>query len=140
MRKGRMNAGGSRVRVVKILLIACCVACLPVCTRLAAAGEDKPKKGQEPYALIAGTVFRDTGFSLPGADVTVIPAPEAGSRAKVKKIKAISDARGEFAVRVPAVPMRYTVGVKASGYRAQDKSISITADERVELFFRLEPE
>ena len=85
-------------------------------------------------------MFRNTGFSLPGAEVTVIPESATGTRAKAKKIKAVSDARGEFAVRVPAAPMRYTVGVKASGYRAQQKSISITADERVDLFFRLEPE
>jgi hypothetical protein len=98
------------------------------------------KKGSQAYALIAGSVFRDTGFSLPGAEVEVTAAPEPGVKPKMKKTRAVSDARGEFAIRVPAAPMRYTVSVKAKGFRPQEKSAEINADERVDLFFRLEPE
>ena len=104
---------------------------------LAAAGKSgKP----EPFALIAGSVFRDTGFSLAGAELTVEPAPEAKVPSKFKRIKTVTDARGEFAVRVPSVPMRYTVSVKARRYRLDRKEVSIQGEERVELLFRLEPE
>lgn len=100
------------------------------------------EKRAEPYALIVGTVFRESGLSLPGAEVTVSPLPDAqgkrGSR-KAKRVRAVSDARGEFAIRVPAGPLRYTVSVKASGHLAQEKEVSIQGDERVDLFFRLEP-
>ncbi len=94
----------------------------------------------EPFALIAGSVFRDTGFSLTGAELTVEPAPEAKPPSKFKRIKTVTDARGEFAVRVPAAPMRYTVSVKAPRYRLDKKEVWIQGEERVELFFRLEPE
>lgn len=103
------------------------------------AASEKNKK-VEPFALIAGSVFRDSGFSLAGADLAVDPAPDAKPPSKFKRIKVVTDARGEFAVRVPAVPMRYTVSVKASGYRIDKKEVSIQGTEVVELFFRLEPE
>ena len=103
------------------------------------AASEKNKK-VESFALIAGSVFRDSGFSLAGADLAVDPAPDAKPPSKFKRIKVVTDARGEFAVRVPAVPMRYTVSVKASGYRIDKKEVSIQGTEVVELFFRLEPE
>ena len=88
--------------------------------------------------MIAGSVFRDTGFSLAGAELTV--EPEANTPSKFKRIKTVTDARGEFAVRVPAAPMRYTVSVKARRYRLDRKEVSIQGEERVDLIFRLEPE
>src|SRR5690349_10731437 len=55
------------------------------------------KKKVEPYALVAGTVFREPGFALPGADVTVVPNPGPGQApVKIKKLQALSNARGEF--------------------------------------------
>jgi len=90
--------------------------------------------------LIAGSVFRDSGFSLPGAELTVEATPETKSPVKFKRIKVVTDARGEFAIRVPAAPMRYTVSVKAAGYRIDRKEVSIQGEERVDLVFRLEPE
>ncbi len=101
--------------------------------------DKKGKKAQKPYALVAGTVFQGSGFILRGAEVTVTPKPEGKPAAKVKKVKAFSDSRGEFAVRLPAIPMRYTVTVKATGFKTQEKHLSISAEERVDLFFRLEP-
>jgi hypothetical protein len=99
------------------------------------------KKDRQPsFALIAGTVFRDSGFALPGAEISVKPSPEGVPKLKIKSVKTMSDPRGEFAIRVPAVPMRYTVKVKAPGFREQSKSVSISGDERVDVFFHLEAE
>lgn len=99
---------------------------------------------QQSFALVTGTVFRDTGFTLGGAEVTLTPTPpeKPGEkpRVKMKPIKLASDPRGEFAFRVPAVPMRYNVSVRAAGFRAQQKPVSISGDERVDVYFRLEAE
>jgi hypothetical protein len=130
MRKRKRTSGSSPSRSLLALAILTAGA-------LAAAGKSgKP----EPFALIAGSVFRDTGFSLAGAELTVEPAREAKTPPKFKRIKTVTDARGEFAVRVPGAPMRYTVSVKAQRYRLDKKEVSIQGEERVELFFRLEPE
>lgn len=104
---------------------------------LALPGRDR-KKAAVPYALISGTVFRDTGYRLPGAEVAVL-ALEATGKRKPSKIVAVSDARGEFAIRVPAAPLRYTVSVKAAGYRAQERTVSLAGEERLDLHFQLEP-
>lgn len=136
MRTATKKAGASPPRRPSILF-------LPVVLSLLSPADvsgEKNKKAQESYALIAGTVFRSSGFSLPGAEVTVTPDPDAKPRRKLKKTKVLSDSRGEFAVRVPAEPMRYTVSVKAGGFRPQEKPVSIQADERVDLFFHLEAE
>ena len=99
------------------------------------------KRKVEPYGLVAGTVFREPGFALPGAEVTVVPNPEQGQApVKIKKLQALSDARGEFAFRVPPVPMRYTIHVTAKGYQPQEKSVSIAGEERMEATFELHPE
>jgi hypothetical protein len=99
------------------------------------------KKVKQPsFALIAGTVFRDSGFALPGAEVSLKPTPEGAAKPKIRSVKTISDRRGEFAMRVPAAPMRYTVRVKAQGFREQSKPVSISGDERVDVYFHLEAE
>ena len=46
-----------------------------------ASAKDKPKKQLAPYAVITGSVFREEGFSLPGAEVTVTSSsPQAGKK------------------------------------------------------------
>lgn len=102
------------------------------------AGDKKPKPA-ETYGVIAGTVFRDTGLSLPGAEVAVSLAGDSKEARKFKKLRYITDARGEFAVRVPAQPAEYTVTVVAPGYKTGEKTVSIAGEDRVDVFFRLEP-
>jgi len=75
---------------------------------------------------------------LRGAQVAVTPDPEGGAAPKGKPLTTATDQRGEFAVRVPAVPMRYTVVIKAPGFRVQEKAVSVSGDERVDVFFQLE--
>jgi hypothetical protein len=92
-----------------------------------------------PYALIAGTVFRDPGFALPGAEValSVRAAPEKGKRPKPQK--ALSDRRGEFAFRVPAGKAQYVLTVQAKGFAGEEKTVDISGEERVDVYFYLKP-
>ena len=64
--------------------------------------QGKPKAGQkaEPYAVVAGTVFRDPGFAQPGASVVL-----ALKSAPAKKLQhQISSPRGEFTLPGPRRP------------------------------------
>ncbi len=96
----------------------------------------KDRKAQ-PHALIAGTVFRESGLSLPGAEITLTVVEESGPGRKARPMEARSDARGEFAFRVPPTPARYRLSVKAHGYLPEEKTVSISGEERVDVFFRL---
>lgn len=113
------------------MLIACLVPAL--------AAPGSGQKSKPSFALIAGTVFRNSGFSLPGAEVTVDPDPGAGPPARLKRIRVRTDARGEFAVRVPPAPMRYNVSVRAREWQGQQKTVSVQGEERIDLSFVLSP-
>jgi len=102
------------------------------------AAEKKPKKSNgisETFAVIGGSVFRPPGFSLPGAEIEV--TPESGSKSKT--LKAVSDSRGEFAIRVPPVPMKYKVDVKCNGFQPQQQSVAVEGEQQTNLTFQLEP-
>ena len=107
-----------------------------------ALSKDKKAGKQQPatYGIVSGTVFRVPGFALPGASVTVTPEASERDGVNFKKFKVVTDARGEFAVRVPAVPMKYTLNVKSKGFQGQDKSVTIEGEQRKEVTFQLEPE
>lgn len=105
----------------------------------AAFPAERKRSQAAPSALIAGTVFRNTGLSLPGAEITITPVPSAEERVKPRPIKTVSDARGEFVVRVPAGPARYRVSAAARGYQAAEQTIEIQGEERADLTFLLEP-
>jgi hypothetical protein len=124
-----------RMRKSGISLICLLIAAIP----LAAAG--KKKAVPEAYSIVAGTVFREPGFALPQAEVTLIPNPEQdGLPVKVKKISTVSDARGEFVFRVPAASMRYTVRVAARGYHGEEKTVNVQGEERADVTFQLHEE
>lgn len=106
---------------------------------LPASGSPAQKKSQSSYALIAGTVFRDSGLSLPGAQVTLRAEGDSKEARKFKKMQAAADQRGEFVFRVPLEPMRYAISVKASGCEPQEKTVEIPAQDGVDVFFRLAP-
>ncbi len=94
------------------------------------------------YAIVAGTVFQESGYALPNAQITLVPGPQGSSSqgGKAKKLDAVSNARGEFAFRVPSGPMRYIVKVKAKGHESQEKAVDLHGDERMDLTFQMEPE
>jgi hypothetical protein len=99
----------------------------------------KEKRAPEVFAIVAGTVYRPPGFALQGVSVVVAPEQAEAGSIKLKKSEAITDARGEFAVRVPPVPAKWRVDVNMKGYRPEQKSVSVDGEQRVDLSFVLEP-
>lgn len=99
------------------------------------------EKRPQTFAVVAGTVFQESGRSLPGAQVTITPKSEdaSGSSKRMKALKAVTDTRGEFAVRVPAGAMRYNIRAMAKGFQPEEKEVTTSWDERVDAFFRLKP-
>ena len=106
------------------------------------ASEGAKKKVAAPaYALVSGTVFQEKGYALPSAEITLVSDPQPdSSTVKVKKMQAVSNARGEFVFRVPPASMRYTVKVSAKGYQGQEKPATVQGEVRIELTFQLQPE
>jgi hypothetical protein len=95
---------------------------------------DKGKQKEAPsFAIVAGTVFRESGLSLAGAEVTLMPqgGDDGGKPAKAQRQS--SDARGEFAFRVPAEHARYQVTASAKGFQKQEKSVEIQGEERTDV-------
>ena len=122
----------SRLLTAAVALILSLLIALP-----AAAKEKEPKKS----AVIAGTVFQETGFSLPGATVTVTAIGEEEGPAIDEKLvwDATTDRRGEYAIRVPAGSMRYNVRAEADGWKPAEKVVHVNWDQRHEISFRLKP-
>lgn len=118
------------------------ISLLILVAAFALPGLGDKKKAAEPYFLVAGTVFRENGFSLPNAEVVVIPDPPPDQpRPKVKKLETVSDSRGEFALRLPAVSMRYIISVSAKGFRVEQKTVTVAGEEgRLDVTFQLHEE
>ena len=96
-----------------------------------------PDKKPVPHATVAGTVFRDPGFALPGATVVLMRKDDAKSK---KLQEAVSNYRGEFAFQVPAVQGAYIVRASLKGFHPDEKEALISADERIEVTLVLVPE
>jgi hypothetical protein len=106
---------------------------------LAALGQ-RQKKAPPPYAVIAGTIFRDPGFAVPGAEATLtFHAPPPGSKKIPKPLKARANGRGEFFFHVPAGEAEYTVRGAAPGLAEEEKVVRIHGEERAEVYFNLKP-
>src|SRR5262249_11814513 len=98
------------------------------------ADKKKEKSAPQPYAVLGGTVFRESGYSLAGADVSIVPDPQPDQTpVKIQNYKAVSDNRGEFAFRVPATPMRYIVSAKAKGFESRQKTADIEGEVRIDV-------
>ena len=122
--------------VLRTVLAAGLIGMLAPDASLLAQKQKKPQS----FAVVAGTVFHESGRSLPGAKITVSPRPDSAETPKgMKPLKVVSDSRGEFAVRVPAGLMRYNVRAEAKGFQPEEKDVTTSWDERVDIFFRLKP-
>lgn len=117
--------------------LAAGVAWLGCLLTVQAAEKTRPQAA--PGAMIAGTVFRESGLSLAGAEVSVVPASEEKGKRRVRPLKVVSDARGEFVVRLPAGPARYRVAASARGYQTAEQTVEIQGEERVDLSIVLQP-
>lgn len=107
--------------------------------------ENKPQKtpkdksrDRKAHALIAGTIFRDPGFAFPGVAVLLEPVPGEKTSAKLKKMDFVSDSRGEFAFRVPPVPMRYNLTFQANGHTTEKRTVTISGEERQDIYVTLQ--
>ena len=108
---------------------------------LSPAQAAKKKAEPESYAIVAGTVFREPGFALPNAIVTLTPDPSTQTPpVKIKKIQAVTSPRGEFIFRVPPTTMRYTVKASAKGYHEEEKTVEIQGETRVDVTLSLREE
>jgi hypothetical protein len=98
---------------------------------------DKKKKEKKLAAVIAGTVFRDPGFAVAGAEIELIEVRSDGKKAKSRK--SLTDARGEFAFPVAPVEQKYKVKASARGLQTEEKETTSTPGVRMDVFFTLKP-
>ncbi len=120
------GAAGARFIALLVLAWACAVA-------LSAGDKKKPV---ESYAIVAGTVFREPGFALPEANVTLMPRGDP----KSKKLQQVTNFRGEFAFRVPPTPAAYIIKASSKGFHPEEKEASVSGEERVEVTLTLSRE
>ncbi len=104
-----------------------------------APAAEKAKKAQAPYALLTGTVFRESGMAFAGAGITITAAGDSKEARKFRKMELVTSPRGEFVARLPAMPMNYKVVAKGAGYQPEEKAVAVTAEDRIDVYFRLEP-
>lgn len=98
------------------------------------------KKTTDLYAIIGGTVFRDPGFAMRGVEVQLEPVNPVVAGVKLRPQKTVSDARGEYAFRVPPIEAQYTVKVTAGGMRSESKPAQTHGgEERIDVTFNLLP-
>ena len=101
----------------------------------------KKTSAPESYVLLEGTVFMETGVALPNAEVVVVSDPPPDTpRPKLKKLQTVSDARGEFAFRLPTGSMRYIIKVSAKGFHNEEKPVTVGDQDRVDVTFQLHEE
>ena len=122
----------SLMRAAAAAIALCCLTVLlPRDSPSLAAKENSKEK---PYALLAGSVFTAEGFALPGVAVSVKRKTDAKP-----KWRAVSDARGEFTLRLPAESASYEVTTNSDEYENQTKAVEVAGreKERVDIIFRL---
>lgn len=113
----------------KILVTVGLILCL---AGTLAGGGGKKEKEEKPYALLFGSVHTAEGLSLPGIPVSIKRKDDSKP-----KWHAVSDHRGEFAVRLPAGPGTYEVETHSKEHENQSKSVEVHGEERVDVLFRL---
>lgn len=89
------------------------------------------------HAVVAGSVFRESGFSLPGATVTLMAK---GVPKGKPTLKATSDARGEFAFRVAPAAADYVITASMKGFKTAQAEASVAGEERVDVTLMLSTE
>ena len=82
--------------------------------------------------VIFATVFTDHGFALPGARARVRRSDE-----KKFRWEALSDRRGEFAIRVQQGG-EYELAIEARGFKPETRKIDARADNRTDLTIQME--
>lgn len=120
-----------------VLLLACAGL---IAAPASFAADKKKEQPAAEYSVVAGTVFREPGFALPEADVTLAPLGDEPGIKKGKKLSFTTNTRGEFAFRVPSEKARYSVIASARGFVRQQKAVEVQPADRIEVTFMLVPE
>jgi hypothetical protein len=93
-----------------------------------------PAAKQKPSAndcILFATIFTDQGRLLQGAEIRVHPDGK-----KKPNYEAISDRRGEFAVRVPTVG-EFEIEIKAEGFLTQTRKVTTVQGQKLEMVFHM---
>lgn len=93
------------------------------------------QKKQEPYAIVGGSVFHESGLALPGAKVVL----SAKERPEKKLQEQVSSPRGEFAFRVPPGPAIYLITASLKGFQTASREVEIEAQEQIHKTLLLVP-
>lgn len=112
-------------RVVALLLPGLLVASV---LAFPLGAKEKPK----PHALLLGSIFTAEGLSLPGVPVTITL-----KAARKPRWRAVSDRRGEFAIRLPAGRATYEVTTHSKEHQNETKTVEIYGEESVSIIFQL---
>jgi len=110
-----------------VLLAACLLAAFTL------TAEEKPAaKGQ---AILAGSVHdQPSGLAIPGIRIEIRRQGE-----KKPRWRAVTDVRGDFAVRVPAGQASYVIATASKEHVNQEIAVEVVSHERVEVLFLLKP-
>lgn len=100
---------------------------------LASSAAMAVQRAEAPYVVIGGTVFDQRGFSLRGATLTAVLKGDP----KAKKLQTVSDARGEFAFRVPAQSATWILRAAMKGFQAAENEASVDGKARTDVTFQL---
>jgi hypothetical protein len=125
-RRNKLSAVARYAPVVGMLVLLAGAALLDAASK---------KKDREAGAILAGTVFQASGHSLPGAKVVAVAQDDA----KIKS-STVTDAQGDFAMRVPAGRGTYIVTASAKGFQPAQKTVEVYEGERVRTNLILSPE
>src|SRR5262249_15581658 len=95
-------------------------------------------------SLIRGSVFDFQGRSISGARIKLVRIPTEDEQRQGKHFKGlsrdyISNARGEFAFRLPSARARYRITAAAPGYRPDTKDVDVNESESVPVAMTLLP-
>ena len=96
-------------------------------------GAQDSKSSHAHDFVIFATVFTDRGFAFPGARARVRRSDE-----KKFRWEALSDRRGEFAIRVPQ-GAAYELTVEARGFKTEFRKIDARNGNRVDLTIQMQP-
>jgi hypothetical protein len=93
------------------------------------------QKKPEPYAVVRGSVFLDSGRTQPGAKVVLT----AKAKPDKKLQEQISSPQGEFAFRVPPGPTTYILTATMKGFEPASKEVDVTGQEEINKTLLLVP-
>lgn len=93
------------------------------------------QKQPEPYAVIRGSVFQESGRTQAGAKVVLA----AKAKPEKKLQEQISSPQGEFAFRVQPASGEYILTATLKGFETVSKEVEITGQEQINKTLLLVP-